>query len=100
MNPKLLQLALDKQRLQMQSAARRDALAAAAAGVAPLFAAADGVREGARWLVRNPAWVVGTLVVLLVARPRRMARWARRGLIAWQAWRRVRQWRLESIENR
>lgn len=99
MNPKLLQLALDKQRLQMQSTAQRAALAVAGVGVAPLFAAADTVRDGVRWLVRNPIWVVGAVAVLFVARPRRMARWVRRGIVAWQAWRRVQQWRLERSDN-
>lgn len=99
MNPKQLQLALDKQRLQMQSTTQRAALAVAGAGVAPLFAAADTVRDGFRWLVRNPVWVVGGVAVLVVAQPRRMARWVRRGIVAWQAWRRVQQWRLEHLEN-
>lgn len=98
MSPKLIELALAKQRLQMQSAAHRDALATAAMGLTPLFAAADAVRDGGRWLARNPQWLAGAIVVFLVARPQRITRWARRGFLAWQAWRRVSQWRLEQAD--
>jgi hypothetical protein len=95
----MLELALKKQRLQMQSAAQRDALAAAAVGIAPLFAAADLVSNGVRWLKRNPEWLAGGVVALLVARPRRVIRWAQRGLIAWQAWRRISRWRAERLAH-
>jgi hypothetical protein len=57
------------------------------------LAAVDVVREGARWLGRHPEWLVGTAVALLVARPRLLLRWARRGFFAWQVWRKVREWR-------
>lgn len=95
MSPRLVELALEKQRLQMQSATQRDALAAAAAGVMPLFAAADGVRNGVIWLRHNPQWLAGAAVALLVARPRRVLRWVRSGFFAWQTWRRIAQWRIE-----
>lgn len=91
----MLELALRKQRLQLQSATQRDALVGAAAGLAPLLTAADKVREGARWLGRHPELLAGGMVALLVARPRTVFRWVRRSFFAWQAWRRVSQWRLE-----
>ena len=93
MNPRLVELALEKQRLQLQSAAQREALVAAAAGLAPVFAVADGVRDGARWLVRHPEWLAGGIVALLVARPRVVLRWVRRSFFAWQLWRKVGEWR-------
>lgn len=99
MNPKLLQLALDKQRLQMQCAARRAAIAAAATGVAPLLAAADAVRNGVRWLANNPVLVASVTAGFVIARPRPLARWVRRGVVVWQVWRRVQQWRMESLHN-
>jgi len=95
LSPRLVELALRKQRLQLQSAAQRDALMVAGEGLKPVFAAVDGVRDGVRWLARHPEWLVGGLVVILVARPRLVLRWARRSFFAWQAWRRVSQWRLE-----
>lgn len=93
----MLELALRKQRLQLQSAAQREALVAAAVGIAPLFVAVDAVRDGVRWLKRHPEWLVGGLVALVVAKPRAVARWARRAFFAWQAWRRVSRWRAERL---
>lgn len=99
MNPNLLQLALDKQRLQLQCAAQRDAIAVAATGVAPLLAAVDAVRKGIHWLADNPVLVAGVTAGFVIARPRPLARWVRRGVVAWQAWQRVRQWRVENPKN-
>jgi hypothetical protein len=93
----MLELALKKQRLQLRSAAQREALASAAVGIAPLFAAVDAMRNGVRWLRRHPEWLVGGLVALVVARPRTVARWAQRAFFAWQAWRRVSRWRAERL---
>lgn len=87
-----IELALKKQRLQLRSAALRAEIAGHAAGIAPWLAAADKVRDGAVWLRRHPAVVVGTAFALLAARPRVVVRWVRRSLVAWQAWRRVRAW--------
>ncbi|WIM04954.1 MAG: YqjK-like family protein [Candidatus Nitricoxidivorans perseverans] len=90
MNPRFIDLALRKQRLQLQSAALRNDLARHVAPLAPAFGVADRVREGFRWLRRHPEAVVAGTVALLAARPRRLFRWARRGVIAWQAWRKLR----------
>lgn len=89
MNPRLVELALRKQRLQLQSAALRLDLAHRAAPFAPIFGVADRVRNGFRWLRRHPEAVAAAAVALLVARPRQLFRWARRGVIAWQAWRKL-----------
>ncbi|MDP2810248.1 MAG: YqjK-like family protein [Rhodocyclaceae bacterium] len=89
MNPRFIELALRKQRLQLRSAALRDDLARYAAPLAPAFGIADRVRDGFHWLRRHPEAVFAGTVALLVARPRRLFRWARRGVIAWQAWQRL-----------
>lgn len=94
MSPQV-ELALKKQRLQLRSAALRDEFAGHGAAFAPLFAAGDNVREGFRWLRRHPEALVATVVALAVARPRVLFRWARRSVIAWQAWGRLQAW-LES----
>jgi hypothetical protein len=91
-NPRLLELALEKQRLQMRSAAQRDGLAAAAARIAPLFAAGDAVRAGFSWLRRHPGWVTGTLVAVAVARPGWAFRWAGNAVLVMRAWRSLRTW--------
>lgn len=92
MNARRLELALRKQRLQLRSAQLRADFAADAAAFEPLFAAGDRARDAMYWLRSHPEIPVGAGVALLVARPRRLLRWARRGLVAWQAARRVRLW--------
>lgn len=91
MSPEV-ELALKKQRLQIRSAALRAELAGHGAALTPWFAAGDKVCEGARWLKRHPGIAVAGTVALLVARPRFAFRWARRGVVAWQAWRRANAW--------
>lgn len=85
MNPRQVELALKKQRLQMQSAALRDNLAVHGRALQPVFAIADRGLAVVRWVRHNPALPVATVVALLVARPRGVLRWLRRGWFAWQA---------------
>ncbi len=83
MNAKLIDLALKKQRLQLQSAALRDALAENAGNYKSAFALADRMSRGAAWLRRHPALPVAALVTVLVARPRAVLRLAGRGWLLW-----------------
>lgn len=92
MSPRQVELALRKQRLQLRSAALRDEFAGHGAAFAPLFAAGDGIREGFHWLRRHPEALVAPVVALAVARPRVLFRWARRSVVAWQAWGRLQAW--------
>ena len=85
-----LELALKKQRLQIASAGLRSDFGRYAAGLAPAFDVADCTVEGARWLRRNPQPVIAAAVALLVIRPGRAWRWARRAFVGWQAWRKLR----------
>ena len=85
MNAAALELALKKQRLQIASDALRHDFGRHAAGLRPLFSGADLATEGVRWARRNPQIVVGAGVALLVARPKRAWRWARRAFFGWQA---------------
>ena len=91
MNPRLLELALKKQRLQIRSAALRTDFAAYAAAWQPAFALADKGQAAWLWLRRHPALPVAALVALLVARPRALLRWARRGFFAWQTFGKLRE---------
>ncbi len=88
--PRHIELALRKQRLQIRSAALRRELAGHGRALAPAFAAADRVYDGALWIRRHPLVVVAATAALVVARPRRALRWAGRALMAWQTWRRLR----------
>lgn len=92
MSPQQVELALRKQRLQLKSAALRSEFAGHAMVIAPLFAVGDRARNGALWLRRHPEVAAIAVVALLVARPRPLFRWARRGVVAWQAWSRIRAW--------
>lgn len=85
----MIDLALQKQRLQLKSAEQRGALIAAVAQFAPAFAVVDTVRDGIRWLRRHPEWLAGGLVTLLVVRPGAVLRLAQRSFFAWQIWRKI-----------
>lgn len=90
-----IECALARQRLQLAAAAQRDALARHAAGLAPLFAAADQAQAGIRWARRNPEILAAMTALMLAVRPasRRFAwRWGRRAFFAWRAWRDSERW--------
>lgn len=89
-----VELALRKQRLQFESAALRRSLTTDVAGFVPLANGIDRLRTGWSWLRTHPQVVVAVAVALLVARPRAVLRWTRRGFIAFRAWRALRK-RLE-----
>jgi hypothetical protein len=84
-----LELALKKQRLQIASESLRTDFGRYATGMAPAFAGADSAAEGARWVRRNPQFVVAATVALLVIRPKIVWRWARRAYTGWRAWQKV-----------
>lgn len=86
MNPAALELALKKQRLQLVSAQLRDDFSRHATVFVPVFSAADRLLAGVRWLQLHPQIVVASFVALVVARPRKVWRLARRSYFVWQAW--------------
>jgi len=90
MNPRIVELALKKQRLHLQAAAQRVRILHAIQSVSPAFGVADKARAAVGWAKANPEVLVGAGVVLLVARPRVLFRWAKRGFFLWQGLRRLR----------
>lgn len=90
MNPRVLELALKKQRLQLQAAAQRVRILQTIESVSPAFGAADKARAAIGWAKTHPEVLVGTGIVLLVARPRFLLRWAQRGFFIWEGVRRLR----------
>lgn len=84
-----IELALEKQRLRLETASQRIDLARHATGLQPLFTAADRVYEGARWVGRHPEIVAGGVALLAAVRPgvrRFLWRWGKRAFIGWSLW--------------
>ncbi len=92
MSPRELELALKKQRLQIQSAALRTHLARQARAFEPAFGAVDVVRTGYVWLRDRPQIWVAAAVAIAVAKPAVVWRWFKRGVVWWQAARQMRGW--------
>ncbi len=85
MSPRQVELSLRKQRLQIRAARQRESLAADFVALSPIFTTADRVRAGVDYLRRNPHWLVGAAVFVIVARPRAVLRWAQHAFFVWQA---------------
>lgn len=93
MNP--VESALNKQRLQLEITAQRQALDQHLEGLAPALVAADRIHAALYWLRRHPEVIAGSVAVLVAARPstlRLFWRWGRRGFIAWRLWRDSDRW--------
>jgi hypothetical protein len=88
LNP--VELALEKQRLQLEAASQRMDLSRHMTGLLPVFDVADRVRDGLRWSGRHPEIVAGGVALLAAARPgvrHFIWRWGKRALIVWHIWR-------------
>jgi hypothetical protein len=90
MTDRAIELALKKQRLQMQSAQLRDEMADYGRGIEPVFSLADLTHDAWIWIKQRPAIPLAVAVALMVARPRFVLRWGRRAWLGWQA---VQRWR-------
>jgi hypothetical protein len=94
--PRDIELALKKQRLQLRSAALREQMRGQVQALDPVFRTADRVGEAISWVRRHPEVLIAAVIALVVAKPRRAFRWARRGFFVWQAWRRLQAWQLQN----
>jgi hypothetical protein len=85
-----LELALERQRLQMRSAQLRDQLSDQSDVLLtrPLWLA-DQTLSAVRWLGAHPLVLLTAGVVTVLLRPRKTLRW---GLRAWTVWRSIRRW--------
>ena len=90
MSPELVALALRKQRLQIRAEQQREDLLAGLAAVDDVLDRVDRLRDGVEWLRHNAPVLSALALLLLVARPRFALRWIKRGIVAWQLYRRVR----------
>ena len=90
-----VEIALAKQRLQLEVAAQRAALGTHVVGLQPAFQVLDQAHAGARWCGRHPEILASAVAVLVITRAdtRRFAwRWGRRAFVAWRVWRDSRRW--------
>lgn len=82
-------------RLQERIARQRQDLAQAAAPLRTLCAWADRtgacLNQGAQYVQRHPGQIMLGTLLLVLARPRRAWRWARRGWLVWQTWQQLRR---------
>lgn len=90
-----VEIALAKQRLQLEVAHQRDTLGQHACGLQPIFDSADHVRAGFRWLRHHPEALAGMAALLVAAGPRSrrfLWRWGQRSFVAWKLWRNGERW--------
>lgn len=91
MNQRDLELALKKQRLVLRSAALRVHLTREAGQLKPAFSTVDQIREALSWIREHLHIIAVVSAAALVARPRTLFRWGRRGYFVWKALRSLRQ---------
>ncbi len=90
MNDKTLELALRKQALQFRIQTQREQWATTLETVDGALDKVSRLRGGIEWLRENAPIVSAVALVLLIARPRRTLRWARRLVLGWQIYRKLR----------
>lgn len=90
MNPDLIALAEKRGELKARIAMQRDALAQNIWPVENLLGLGDRAVDGVQWMKRHPGAVGAAVFALVVARPRRVLRLARRGFIAWRSFQALR----------
>ncbi len=73
------------------AAAQRTALAQSIEPWRIPLARADQGLAALRVIKRNPAWIVGGIVILTLLRPVRVVKWLRGGWVAWQMLRGLRE---------
>lgn len=90
MNTKLLELATRRGVLKARIDAQRLTLAEQSAPLENALARGDVVLEGVDWLKHHPLAIAAAVAAVVVARPRRALRWAKRGFFVWRSWQGVR----------
>jgi hypothetical protein len=84
MNKKLTRLAERRERLVVQAAAQRTALAQNIAPWRIPLALADQGLAALRFIKSHPALIVGGVAVLVALRPGSLGKWLQRGWLTWQ----------------
>ncbi|MCL2523032.1 MAG: YqjK-like family protein [Betaproteobacteria bacterium] len=87
MSAKALELAARRGALGERIATQRALLAGHAGGIERFCAGGDTLLHGVDWLKQHPAAAGVAVFALVLTRPRRAWRWARRGFFLWRGWR-------------
>lgn len=94
MEKNLIELSLQRGRLQERIAAQRSALAAQMRPIGDALDVADrglaAARRGVGYVKQHPAEVGVAVAILAALRPKRVWRWGRRAFFAWGLWRKAR----------
>lgn len=90
MSDKLLQLATRQGALKARIEAQRRTLAEQAMPLESALARGDAVLQGVDWLKHHPVAIGAAVAAVVVARPRRAWRWAKRGFLVWRSWQGIR----------
>jgi hypothetical protein len=85
-----MELAMRHGALRERIAAQRRELAGHAGPLKSALGTADVALAGVDWLKAHPEAVGVTVVVIVVASPKRAWRWARRAFFVWRSWQSVR----------
>ena len=85
-----LQLATRHGALKVRIDQQRLALAQQVAPLEVALARGDSVLKGVDWLKHHPLAVGAAVAAVVVARPKRAWRWAKRGLFVWRGWQALR----------
>ncbi len=88
---------LKRERLLALCAAQRDDFSALARELAGPLAVGDRAVAGVRYLRDHPLVLGAAVAVLAVMRRRGVWKWARRGFVAWRAWRALGQANFKSV---
>lgn len=91
MNPRLLELATRHGALKARIDAQRLQLTRHAEPLEQALANGDKLVAGIEWLKQHPLAVGLGVTALVVAKPKRAWRWARRGVVVWRGWRSVKK---------
>lgn len=90
MNAKLLELATRHGELKARIDLQRRTLAEQTEPLEAALARGDTVLQGVDWLKHHPLAIAAAVAAVVVARPRRAWRWAKRGFFVWRGWQAIR----------
>lgn len=83
---------LRQQHLLVRSTQLRASLAHESHALQKPLALADQLQSGLHWLYHHPQWPLGTMLLLVIIKPRRAVVWGGRLWRAWKGFKRIKIW--------